>query len=119
MAAIGSLTIQAMRGTPQNELQSVQVITRPGVDGTGLLVGEYQSQPFTVETDYYSTLANVQTWRGTASTYVGTSVTMTDGLGEAWTDVIVLGLQYQILAVKGLGSSTHLIRAQWTLMVDY
>lgn len=119
MAAIGSLTIQALRGTPQNEAKVVQVITRPGVDGTGMLVGAYQSREFTVETDYYSTLVNVQSWRATALTYVGTSVSMTDGLGETWTDTLVLDISFQILAVKGLGSSTHLIRAQWRMMVDY
>jgi hypothetical protein len=119
MAAIGSLTIHAMRGTPQGEAKAVQVITRPGVDGTGMLVGAYQSREFTVETDFYSTQVNVDSWYATALTYVGTSVSMTDGIGTVWTDTLVLDIAFQINAVKGLGASTHLIRAQWRMMVDY
>lgn len=119
MAAIGSLAIHAWRGTPQGETKAVEVIRRPGVDGTGLLVGEYQSRQSIVETEYYSSFANVQIWEAAALLLVGTSVSVTDGNGATWSDTVILDIQYSIRAVKGLGASTHIISARWVMAMDY
>jgi hypothetical protein len=120
MAAIGTLTISAMRGTVQGERKPVEIITRPGVAGTGLLVGAYQAPPYTLETDYYSTLANCLTWMASADLLVGTSVSVTDALGETRSDTAVLGLDYQVIRAKGLGgSNTHIVRATWTMASEY
>ncbi len=72
-----------------------------------------------METDYYSSLVNVQTWRDLALTYPGSAISITDGFGQVWADTVVLDVSFVIRAVKGLGASTHLITAQWQLMVDY
>jgi hypothetical protein len=119
MAAIGSLTISAWRGTVQGEQKPVDIITRAGVAGTGLMVGAPQATPYSVETDYYGTVSQVGTWRDTALGYVGTVVSVTDSHGATWGDTAVLGLQFVILRCLGLGgSNTHLIRATWQLVSE-
>ncbi len=119
MAAVGSLTIHAWRGTVQGESKQTQIITRPGVDGTGMLVSAYQSKEFDIETDFYSTLANVLAWQATALTYPGTTISTTDAFGVTYTDTVIIDVRSTIVTVKGLGSSTHLIRSQWRMLVDY
>lgn len=119
MSALGSLTCHAWRGILQKTQKPVQPVYRPGVAGTGLLVGAAHATESPVETDFYGTLANVIAWRDTALGFVGTSQTATDGLGGAWTDVAVLGLTFQIMAAGGLGgTNTHVIRASWRLAAE-
>ena len=116
MAAIGSLTVNAWRGTVQGEQKPVEIVRRAGIAGTGLLVGANQATPYTVETDYYGTLAQCGTWRDTALGYVGTSQSVTDGVGATWSDTAIIDMQFVIFAAKGLGgSNTHTIRATWTM----
>jgi hypothetical protein len=51
---------------------------------------------------------------------VGTSVSVTDALGETRSDTAVLGLDYQVIRAKGLGgSNTHIVRATWTMASEY
>lgn len=117
--AIGSLTPHAIRGTVQGEQKPVSVVTRAGVAGTGLLVGAYQATPYTLETDYYGTLAQCSTWRDTALAMVGTAVSVTDAFGATWADTAVLGFEFRFITAKGLGgSNTHIIRATWTLVSE-
>ncbi len=118
MAVIGALNIDAWRGTPQGEQKPVDIVTRAGVAGTGLVVGANQATPYTVETDYYGTYAQVTSWRDTALGYVGTSQSITDTFGTSWTDTAILGVSFAIRRVKGLptgGSATHLITATWQM----
>ena len=119
MASIGSLSITAWRGTIVGEMKPVEIVRRAGVDGTGLLVGAYASTPVTIETDYIDTLANVQAWTTTALTYPGTSISVTDAMGDTWSDTAILDLTYSYLRVKSAGVSAYLVRATWTMMVDY
>lgn len=117
--AIGSLTPHAIRGTVQGEQKSVAVVTRAGVAGTGLLVSAAQATPYTLETDYYGTLVQCDTWRDTALGMVGTVVSITDAFGATWTDTAVLGLEFRYITAKGLGgSNTHILRATWTLVSE-
>jgi hypothetical protein len=119
MAAIGSLTIHAWRGSIQGEMRPVEVIRRAGVDGTGLLVGNYHSTPSVVETDYYGTKAQVESWTATANTLVGTSVSITDGLGSTWTDAALLDLSYVYIRAKiGGVLDSYIVRATWTIAVE-
>jgi hypothetical protein len=116
MAAIGSLTINAWRGTVQGEQKPVEIVTRAGVAGTGALIGAAVATPYTVETDFYGTSAQCDTWRDTALGYVGTSVSITDSIGATWSDTLVEGVSFVYLRAKGLGgSNTHLIRATWQM----
>lgn len=117
--AIGSLTPHAIRGTVQGEQKPVQVVTRAGVAGTGLLVGAAQATPYTLETDYYGTLANCGTWRDTALAMVGTVVSITDAFGATWSDTAVLGVEFKFITANGLGgSNTTILRATWTLVSE-
>ena len=117
MAAIGSLTIHAWRGTVQAWQSPVEIITRAGVEGTGLVVGADQGTPFNVETDYYGTIAQCDTWRNTAIGIVGTSVSITDGNGATWSDTAILNVAFTYIRAKGLGgSNTHIIRATWHMV---
>jgi hypothetical protein len=117
MAVIGALSLDMWRGTVQGEQKPVEVITRAGVAGTGLVVGAYQATPYIVETAYYGTLAEVGTWRDTALGYVGTSQSITDGNGVSWTDTAILGVTFNIVRCKlpAGGSDTHLILATWQM----
>jgi hypothetical protein len=117
--AIGSLTPHSIRGTIQGEQRSVSVFTRAGVDGTGLLVGAYQATSYTLETDYYGTVEQCDTFRNTALDLVGTSVSITDAFGATWTDNAVLGFEFRYIIAKGLGgSNTTIIRATWSLVSE-
>jgi hypothetical protein len=117
--AIGSLAPHAIRGTVQGEQKPVSVVTRAGVAGTGLLVGAYQATPYTLESDYYGTMANCDTFRDAALAMVGTSVSLTDAFGATWADTAVLGVEFRYIRAKGLGgSNTHIIRATWTLVSE-
>lgn len=117
--AIGSLSPHAIRGTIQGEHAPVSVITRSGVAGTGLLVGAAQATPYTLETDYYGTVANCDTFRDAALAMVGTSVSITDAFGATWTDNAVLNFEFAYHTVKGLGgSNTTILRATWTLVSE-
>lgn len=118
MAAIGGLTANCWRGTVQGEQKPVEVVTRSGVAGTGLLVGAYQATPYEIETEYYSDVTGVGTWRDTALAMVGTSVSITDHLGAVWSDTAVLGFAFVIRRVAGLGANTHLITARWHLVSE-
>lgn len=119
MAAIGSLTIHGFRGTVQGEQKPVEIVTRAGVAGTGMLVGAYTATPFDVETDYYSDISGCGTWRDTALGYVGTSQSVTDGVGATWTDVAIVGVRFVIFAASGLpDSATHIIRASWSMAAE-
>jgi hypothetical protein len=119
MAALGSLTVDAWRGDVQGKQKPVEVVTRAGVSGTGLLVGAATATPFQVDTDYAGTLAEVTTWRNSALGMVGTAVAATDGKGAAWTDVAVLGVEFVIMPGLGLGGTkTHVIRATWRLAAE-
>lgn len=117
--AIGSLTPHAIRGTIQGEQKPVSVVTRAGVAGTGLLVGAAQATPYTLETDYYGTVAQCDTFRNAALAMVGTSVSITDAFGATWTDNAVLGFEFRYITAKGLGgSNTTIIRGTWSLVSE-
>lgn len=117
--AIGSLTPHAIRGTIQGEQKPVSVVTRAGVAGTGLLVGAAQATPYTLETDYYGTVAQCDTFRDAALGMVGTSVSITDAFGATWTDNAVLGFEFRYITAKGLGgSNTTIIRGTWSLVSE-
>lgn len=119
MAAIGSLSVDAWRGSVQGMQQSLEVFTRAGVDGSGLLVNAYHGVPYTVETDFYGTLAGVQSWRATALTYPGTVVSVTDSDSYAWANTAVLGVEFIIRRAKGLGgTNTHIITATWQMISE-
>lgn len=119
MASIGALTLDSWRGTVQWKQSPVEVITRAGVSGTGMLVGATIGVPYQVETYYKGTLAEVQTWRNTAAGYVGTAQTVVDAQGESWADTAILSVEFQIFRAKALGgTATHLCRATWTMSSD-
>ena len=120
MAVIGALNLDCWRGTVQGEQKPVDVVTRAGVAGTGLVVGANQATPFTVETEYYGTYAQVTSWRDTALGYVGTSQSVTDAHGTSWTDTAILGMTFQIRRCKlpTGGSHTHLISATWQMLAE-
>ena len=117
--AIGSLTIHAIRGTVQGEQKPVQVITRAGVAGTGLLVGAAQATPYNLETDFYGSVVQCDTWRNTALAMVGTVVSITDAFGATWTDTAVLGVEFRYITARGLGAgNTTIVRATWSLVSE-
>lgn len=119
MAAISTLAIDSWRGQVQGEQKPVNIVTRAGVAGTGLLVGASQATPYNIETDYYGTIGQVDTWRNTALGLVGTSVSVTDGWGATWTDTAILGVSFQYIRAIGLpGSATHIIRASWQMVSE-
>lgn len=118
MASVSSLTVNAWRGSILGEQKGVEIITRAGVAGTGILVGAYQATRSVIETEYYGTLANCQTWVNTAVTYTGNSISVTDALGTTWSDTVVLSVTYKIQAVKGLGANTHIVFATWEMMAE-
>ena len=119
MSSLGSLTVHAMRGTLQGTQKPVEVVTRAGVAGTGLVVGASIATPFQVETDFYGTISDCDTWRDTALGYVGTSQSVTDGDGATWSDVAILGMEFQRMRAIGLGgTSTHVVRATWRLAAE-
>lgn len=119
MAAIGTLTPYAWRGQIQGEKKPVEIVTRAGVAGTGLLVGAATSTPFQVETDYIGTQAQVDTWRNTALGLPGTSVSVTDGWGAVWSDVAILDVQFTYIRAKALGGTNIIIlRAVWTMAAE-
>jgi hypothetical protein len=120
MAVIGALSLDCWRGTVQSEQKPVDVVTRSGVAGTGLVVGAAQATAYTVETEYYGTYAQVTTWRDTALGYVGTSQSVTDAHGTAWADTAILGISFIIRRCKlpTGGSHTHLITATWQMLSE-
>lgn len=117
--AIGSLSVDAFRGTIQSKQKGVEYFTRPGVAGLGLLVDAVHSTPSTIETDFTGTLAECNTWRNTALGFVGTSQSVTDAFGTTWTDVAILGFEFVYRTAKGLGGSkTHIVTARWTMAAE-
>lgn len=118
MAAIGALTINAWRGTVLLAQSQVDVFTRPGVDGTGIIVGATHGTPYQVETDHYGTLLEVTTWVDLALSYVGSVVSVTDSFGTVHADTAVIAVSFGIRAVRGLGASTHLVTANWSMITE-
>jgi len=120
MPAIGALYATSWRGTVLGRQKPVEVITRAGVAGTGLVVGALAATPFSVETEYYGTYAQVTSWRDSALGYVGTSQIVTDTHGTTWSDVAIVGLSFRILrcVLPPGGSYTHLIAAEWQMMAE-
>ena len=119
MSAIGSLSPTAWRGQIQGEKPPVELVTRAGVAGTGMLVGAATSTPFQIETDLIGTIAQADTFRNTALGYVGTSQSVTDGWGAVWSDVAILDFQFQYIRAASLGGTNVVIlRATWTMAAE-
>ena len=118
---IGAYTFNALSGGFQVAGQSVQDITRPNVDGHAFrFFGKRAFQGvFTSHADVASSAAakteieNYQALRGTL-------VTVIDGIGRTWTNVIVRGVRERrafrvINSAGGLGSGGE----RWVVIADW
>lgn len=119
MAAISSLTPNAWRGQIQGVRTSNQTFRRAGVSGTGMLVGGTHGAEYAVETDYFGTLAECDTWRNTALGLVGTKVSVTDAWGATWSDTLILDVRFRYIRAMCLPSTaTHILRAEWDMLSE-
>lgn len=115
MSAIGTITCDGWRGTIQGPAASVETWRRAGVEGNGASVSAAHGRPSEIETDHLGTGTEI----ATAEAMVGTTVSVTDCIGDTWSDVLVMSVTGTIRAVVGVdGGSTHLTTLRWQLLVD-
>jgi hypothetical protein len=119
MAAIGSTTVDAWRGTVQLPRKFVAVIQRPGTPGTGFLVGAERGPESEIETvNIIATEAAAITQQTAYEALVGTVTAITDSLGQTYTNALVVGVTSAIVAVSGVGADTHSLSCSWRFIVE-
>lgn len=94
MSAIGIQSFFRMDGAVEPARTRVETLDRPGVDGAAFRdLGETAPESVLVTETLLSTLALVETTIDGYAALVGTDQTVTDGLGNSRTGVMVLDMQ--------------------------
>jgi len=116
MADINATPVDSWRGTLQLARKYVVPLTRPGVDGIGFIVGASRQPESEIETTkLHANLAAAQAQQLAFEQLVGTIVSVTDALGVAHNDTLVLGLECSIQAITGASSDTAMLTCFWRM----
>jgi hypothetical protein len=120
MSSIGAFSFLSLKGPQIPALAAaVEIIDRPGVDGTASRIDAFKAEELTINT--IEGVTNLVTAQAAADDYAelkGTHVTVVDELGRTVTYVLVVDVR--VLSVKALlysnpPNNNYLINAVWLL----
>jgi hypothetical protein len=119
-AAIGSISCTSFNGSIKSMQATGEVIRRAGVDGFGALRHAVTGVPVIVETKHLvASAAALLTLKENVSDLLYTFVSVTDGVGNNWSSVLVEDAQVTSeYAVLDNGVAKILAEIQWTLRAD-
>lgn len=124
MPSIGAITVDVMRGRPAPMGESTAEITRPGVDGVAIRKTGQRSAPATIRTvkgiAAGTSGADLKTHIEACRALMGTLVTVTDGFGIAWTNVLIKDVQIEeeaalLIVGAAAASPDTVVRHTWTV----
>ena len=119
MASVGGISVSAWRGTLNGPRATVDVVTRPGIAGTGFLASAASAQESQVATDaLHVSLAAAAASRDACLALIGMVVTVIDALGTTWTDVLVVDCQADVRAIAGVAGNAALLSCRWRLIAE-
>ncbi len=118
-ASIIGNAVDAWRGTLQGPKRAVMPFVKPGVDGSGIVVGGKHATPSEVETmTWCLDLSAAVTLKATYEALVGTIGSVTDDAGTTLDKCAILSVEAQILACTGHAVNAALLSARWTILGD-
>ena len=119
-SSIGAISFLKMSGQQVPKLASaVEIIDRPGVNGTANRVNALKAEEITVYTlEGMSSLNDAKNIADTYAALKGTNVTVVDDLGRSVSEVLVVDVR--VLSVRNVlnpqpAGNDYLVRAVWLL----
>jgi hypothetical protein len=118
MATIGGMTVTIVEGQLFAAPTAFRLFTRGGINGTGVLFGQYHDVVIPIKTyAFFDTYANASTAAGQYRAFMATQQTVVDQFGATISNVAVCSVIVTIYNVI-LPSTPWLLQADWQLMPE-